>query len=47
MRSHSLLIIRLVLLLAFTGFVAGFVVSQYEYVRSLVTVLCLACIGIG
>jgi len=47
MRSHSLLIIRLVLLLAFIAFVAGFVVSQYDYVRSLVTVLCLSCIGIG
>jgi|PlaIllAssembly_1097288.scaffolds.fasta_scaffold456550_3 uncharacterized membrane protein len=47
MKSHSLLIIRLVLLLAFIGFIAGFVVSQYDYVRSLVTVLCLSCIGIG
>jgi uncharacterized membrane protein len=47
MRSHSLLIIRLTLLLAFISFVAGFVVSQYDYVRSLVTVLCLSCIGIG
>jgi hypothetical protein len=47
MKSHSLLIIRLVLLLAFTAIVAGFVVSQYEDVRSLVTVLCLSCIGIG
>jgi len=47
MKSHSLLIIRLVLLLAFSGFIAGFVVSQYDYVRSLVTVLCLSCIGIG
>ena len=47
MRSHSLLVIRLTLLLAFIGFVGGFAVSQYEYVRSLVTVLCLSCIGIG
>jgi len=47
MRSHSLLIIRLILLLAFIGCVAGFAVSQYEDVRSLVTVLCLSCIGIG
>ena len=47
MKSHSLLIIRLVLLLAFIAFVAAFVVSQYELVRSLVTVLCLSCIGIG
>ncbi len=47
MRSHSLLIIRLVLLLTFIGLVAAFVVSQYDYVRSLVTVLCLSCIGIG
>jgi hypothetical protein len=47
MRSHSLLVIRLILLLASIGFIAGFVVSQYEYVRSLVTVLCLSCIGIG
>jgi hypothetical protein len=47
MRSHSILVIRLVLLLLSLGFVAGFVVSQYEYVRSLVTVLCLSCIGIG
>jgi uncharacterized membrane protein len=47
MRSHSLLIVRLILLLVFIGFVAGFAVSQYEYVRSLVTVLCLSCIGIG
>jgi hypothetical protein len=47
MRSHSLLIIRLILLLLFLGLVAGFAVSQYEMVRSLVTVLCLSCIGIG
>jgi hypothetical protein len=47
MRSHSLLIIRLTLLLAFIGFVAGFAASQYEFVHSLVTVLCLSCIGIG
>jgi len=47
MRSHSLLIVRLVLLLAFIGFVAGFVVSQYDYVRSLVIVICTSCIGIG
>ena len=47
MRSHSLLIIRLVLLLAFIGFVAGFAVSQYETVRSMVIVICLSCIGIG
>lgn len=45
MKSHSLLIIRLILLLAFIGFVAGFVAIQYDYVRSLVTVLCLSCIG--
>jgi hypothetical protein len=47
MKSHSLLVIRLVLLLVFIGFIAVFVVSQYEVVRSLVTVLCLSCIGIG
>ena len=47
MKGNSILIIRLVLLLAFIAFVAGFVVSQYDYVRSLVTVLCLSCIGIG
>jgi len=47
MKSHRLLFIRLVLLLAFAGFVAGFVVSQYDYVRILVTVLCPSCIGIG
>jgi len=47
MKSHGLLIIRLILLLAFIGFVAGFAVSQYELVRSMVTVLCLSCIGIG
>jgi cell division protein FtsB len=47
MRSRSLLIVRLALLLAFLGFVAGFAISQYEDVRSLVTVLCLSCIGIG
>jgi hypothetical protein len=47
MRSHNLLTVRLILLLAFIGFVAGFAVSQYELVRSLVTVLCLSCIGIG
>jgi hypothetical protein len=47
MKSHSLLIVRLILLLAFIGFVAGFMVSQYDYVRSLVTVLCLSCIGAG
>jgi hypothetical protein len=47
MKANSILIIRLLLLLLSLGFVAGFVVSQYEYVRSLVTVLCLSCIGIG
>jgi hypothetical protein len=47
MRSRGLLIVRVALLLAFVGFVAGFAVSQYELVRSLVTVLCLSCIGIG
>jgi uncharacterized membrane protein len=47
MRSHSLLIIRLVLLVAFVGLVAGFVASQYEYVRSLVTIICMSCIGAG
>jgi hypothetical protein len=47
MKSHGLPVIRLVLLLAFIGFVAGFVASQYEDVRSLVTVLCLSCLGIG
>ena len=47
MKSHRLLFIRLILLLAFAGFVAGFAASQYEFVRSLVTVLCLSCIGIG
>jgi len=47
MKSHGLLIIRLTLLLAFIGFAAGFAVSQYELVRSMVTVLCLSCIGIG
>jgi hypothetical protein len=47
MKSRSLLFVRLILLLAFIGFVAGFLVSQYDYVRSLVTVLCLSCIGIG
>lgn len=39
------MIVRLVLLLAFIAFVAAFAASQYEYVRSLVMVLCLACIG--
>jgi hypothetical protein len=47
MKGRSLLIVRLALLLAFLGFVAGFAISQYEDVRSLVTVLCLSCIGIG
>jgi uncharacterized membrane protein len=47
MRGNSILIVRLILLLAFIGFVGGFVISQYEYVRSLVTILCLSCIGIG
>jgi hypothetical protein len=47
MRSHRLLIIRLILALVLIGFVAGFVVSQYDYVRILVTVLCPSCIGIG
>jgi uncharacterized membrane protein len=47
MKGNSILIIRLIILLAFIGFVAGFVVSQYDDVRSLVTVLCLSCIGIG
>lgn len=47
MRSHSLLVIRLVLLATFIAFVAAFAVSQYEFTRGLVTVLCLACIGIG
>jgi hypothetical protein len=47
MRSLSLPIIRLGLLLLCIGFVAGFAVSQYDYVRILVTVLCLSCIGVG
>lgn len=47
MRSHSLLIIRLVLLATFIAFLGAFLTSQYEYVRSLVTVLCLSCIGVG
>ena len=47
MRVNSILVMRLILLLAFVALVAGFMVSQYEYVRSLVTVLCLSCIGIG
>ena len=47
MRSHSLLIIRLTLLLAFIGFVAGFAVSQYEDVRSMVITICVACLGLG
>jgi len=47
MRSHSLLFIRLILVLVLIGFVAGFVASQYDYVRILVTVLCLSCIGVG
>jgi uncharacterized membrane protein len=47
MRGNSILIIRLILLLLLVGSVAGFAVSQYEYMRSLVTVLCLSCIGIG
>ena len=47
MKANSILIIRLILLLALFGFVAGFAVSQYELVRSMVTVLCLSCIGIG
>jgi len=47
MRSHSLLFIRLILLLAFIGFAAGFAVSQYELVRSMVITICIACIGIG
>ena len=47
MKSHGILIIRLTLLLIFVGFVAGFAVSQYEDVRSFVTILCLPCIGIG
>jgi cell division protein FtsB len=46
MKANSILIIRLILLLALVGFVAGFAASQYELVRSLVTVLCLSCIGI-
>ena len=47
MRSNRLLIVRLVLLLALVGFVAGFALSQYDYVRSMVIVICLSCIGIG
>ena len=47
MRSHGRLIVRLVLLLAFTGLVAGFAASQYELVRSMVVVLCLSCMGVG
>ncbi len=46
-RGNSILIIRIVLLLVFVGFIAGFVMSQYEFVRSMVTVVCLSCIGIG
>jgi hypothetical protein len=47
MKNRILLFVRLILLLAFIGFVAGFAVSQYEMVRSMVTVLCLSCIGVG
>ena len=47
MRSNSILAIRIVLLLLLIGFAAAFAASQYEDVRSLVTVLCLSCIGIG
>lgn len=47
MRSHSRLMVRLVLLLAFAGLTAGFAASQYEFVRTLVIVLCLSCMGAG
>lgn len=46
-KSKRILIIRLVLLLIFLGFAAGFAVSQYEVVRSFVTIVCLSCIGVG
>jgi|PlaIllAssembly_1097288.scaffolds.fasta_scaffold1265144_1 hypothetical protein len=47
MKAHSLLFIRLILLLAFIGLVAGFVMSQYEDVRSMVITICVSCIGLG
>jgi hypothetical protein len=47
MMANRVLILRILLLLLLTGFVAGFAASQYDMVRSLVTVICTSCVGIG
>ena len=47
MKQNAMVILRLTLLLLFLGFVAGFVVTQYEVVHSFVTILCISCIGLG
>lgn len=41
------MMLRLLLLLLFIGFVAAFAASQYDMVRSLVIVICTSCVGIG
>lgn len=47
MRGYGAIIVRVLLLLLFTGFVVGFAASQYDMVRGLLTVICSSCIGIG
>ncbi len=47
MKANGVMVLRILLLLLFTGFAAGFAASHYDMVRSLVTVICLSCIGIG
>jgi hypothetical protein len=47
MRANGLLALRILLLLLLTGFVAAFAAGQYDMVRSLVTVICTSCVGIG
>lgn len=41
------MILRILLLLLFTGFAVGFAAGQYDMVRSLVIVICTSCVGIG
>jgi len=47
MSNNRILVIRVLLLLLLLGFVAGFALSQYEDVRSMVITICTACIGLG
>ena len=47
MRAAGIMVLRILLLLLFTSFVAAFAASQYDMVRSLVIVICTSCVGIG